>query len=93
MTTETVNTGGLKTFSYPRNHIPRRDPEASREIEEGYKAYHKRKKKEATNRAIFCILIALILAVIGFLKNSIYYYGTIIFALYSLYWIWKRLKN
>ena len=56
-----INTGGLKSFDYSKEDLTP-DPERERSIEEGYKEYYKRKKKE---RIIKISIVVLVLVMIG----------------------------
>ena len=54
-----VNTGGLKKFVYSKDHKPKADPEVEREIDEAYKKYYERKRKERIRNWIIAIVIVL----------------------------------
>ena len=62
---EEAETGGLKKFVYPKGHRPEKDSELENNIDEAYKRYHERKRR---NRAIIIsVLLAIVLAAIGYI--------------------------
>lgn len=56
-----VNTGGLKKFVHSKSHKLKADPEIERGIDEGYRQYYKRKRKERIRNWIIAIVIALMI--------------------------------
>ena len=61
--TEDVNTGGLKKFSYPKNHKPQEDDKLKEFIEEAYEKQARRRYRDkiilSIILSIFCISLNL----------------------------------
>ena len=62
--TEEINTGGLKKFVYSKES-PKAYEEFKKSIEQGYREYYSRKKKEKLT--IVVIIAILILGVLGWI--------------------------
>ena len=56
-----INTGGLKKFVYSKDHKLKADPKIIRGIDEGYKKYYERKRKERIRNWIIAIVVILII--------------------------------
>ncbi len=72
---EKVSTGGVKSFTYTKEHNPRLTSEQKQEIREAYQHYDERKarqKKEKRTRIIIISIIILILIILAvlFLRKS-----------------------
>ena len=70
--TERVNTGGLVSFKYPEGHpAGGPTPQEARDIEEGYREYDKRKKRNRIIKiSLIVVLILIVMGLVGFLGRN-----------------------
>ena len=64
---ERVNTGGVKSFDYSKLEDQKLSDNKKREIEDAYAKAAERKRREKRDRAVFWIIVILILIVLGIL--------------------------
>jgi hypothetical protein len=58
---ETVATGGIKQFQYPRGYSPKPTKEYKLEIDEAYNKYYDRRKRERKQKIWIWIIVAILI--------------------------------